>query len=348
MMNEHLFKLKPGQSLEGIPHKAWNAFVEAAQYVKRLQHSLSVDPLRHVPQTGIVRLKNASGQDRQRFDVLGVDDVFPYPTPDPSAFKAGPVLHGVKPYLDTHRGKFAILLEPAPNGSIVSACVSGISIAKINVEQGQEWMEYADVKDQDAGCLQARCHGAAKIFWREPGTGVRWAVARLSNLPMGVYGAGWGAGQIAPYAVVPCSTAIYQQGILLQNQGLKCPEAGLYQFGFQATLAAPAAPRNAILRMQLFVGESATSWIGYRENWRRDVCELSANCKCDNTPALGDRTQPADGYYCQDQIWHTAENVAVSGLVVTPEDNTLLTVRNTGMYTFTASAFQFWARKIPD
>ena len=180
-MAEQLQRLKPGERLDGIPAPTWNAFVDAAEYVGRLRGSQQVEPLRHVPQTGIVRLKNASGQTRNRFDVLGISDVFPQPAQNLGAFKSGPVLHGVTPDENEHAGNFAILLEPAKPDAIVAACVSGACVAKVHVETGQESVGYADVKDGDAGALQAKADGTARILWREPGTGIKWAVVRIGG-----------------------------------------------------------------------------------------------------------------------------------------------------------------------
>lgn len=355
-MTEELFPLKPGQRLDGIPHKAWNAFVEAARYVKGQKRSLFREALRDVPQTGIVRLRNESGSNRERFDVLGIDDVFPQPSANPNGFKAGPVLHGVTPSEDDHRGRFAILLEPAKSGAIVSACVAGTSVAKVNVVRDEDWIQFADIEDGEAGYVKAQCQGSAKILWRESGTGLKWAVVRLGNLPVAIHGAGSGGGEVEPYQIAPCTSPIYELGIELYDQGLKCPDPGLYQFGFQATLSAPEAPRNAILRMQLFVDSAATPWIGYRENWRRDVCDLDAKCSCDGSPAIGDRRVASSSgsgsggsysyYYCPPEIWHTAENVAVSGLIRLDNSGQVLTVRNTGMYKFAAGAFQLWALQV--
>ena len=117
-MSQQLLRLKAGQRIEGIPAATWNAFVDATQYVRKLQHGQVVNPLSNVPQTGIVRFKNASGQVRNRFDVLGISDVFPSPTDNLNAFKSGPVLHGVTPTA-AYRGRFAVLLEPAAPGDIV-------------------------------------------------------------------------------------------------------------------------------------------------------------------------------------------------------------------------------------
>lgn len=351
-MPEELRKLKPGERIEGIPGPTWNAFVDAVEYVRKLQQSLTVDPLRNVPQTGIVRLKNASGQTRNRFDVLGVSDVFPKPVQNPNAFKSGPVLHGVTPNKDEHAGKFAILLEPAKPDGIVAACLSGVCVAKVNVEPDQEWMEYADLKDGDAGALEADCHGSARILWKESGYGIKWAVVRLSNVPKQVYGAGTGAGKVAPGAKLPCVTPIHEEHIEVTASGLKVPVAGMYAFGFQATLKRKEPPRNAIMRMQLFVGEYPTEWIGYRENHVHYLCQLRTTC-CDGvTPAWGETEEKLSlnsygSYYgCDVKTIQTAENVAVSGLVKVPKKDMILAVRNTGQVEYTATSFLFWARKL--
>lgn len=181
-MDGELFLLKPGQRLEGIPHKAWNAFVEAARYAKGQQRSLGRNAVRDVPQTGIVRVKNCSGEDRDRFDVLGIDEVFPQPADNPSRFKVGPVLHGVTPDKEKHCGRFVVLLEPAKNNKIVSACITGITVARLHVGEDEDWLQSADIEDGKAEHLKARVQGSAKILWREEGEGTVWAVVRLSNV----------------------------------------------------------------------------------------------------------------------------------------------------------------------
>ncbi len=180
-MDGELFPLKPGQRLDGIPHKAWNAFVEAARYTKGQRQSLGRSATRDVPQTGIVRVKNCSGEDRDRFDVLGIDEVFPQPSDNPSAFKAGPVLHGVTPNKEKHCGRFVILLEPVKSDGIVSACIAGLTVARINIEEDEDWIQSADIADGEASELKAKVQGSAKILWREEGSGTVWAVVRLSN-----------------------------------------------------------------------------------------------------------------------------------------------------------------------
>jgi len=123
---------------------------------------------------------------------------------------------------------------------------------------------------------------------------------------------------------IPCTTPIYEEGITVyQSIGLQCPEPGLYQFAFQATLSSDDydAGEHAMLVMRLFVDNDPTPWVGYRENWVRSE------------------------YGGQD--WLSAENVAVSGLVkLNYADQVLKVVNDTQMTDFTAGSFQFWAMQV--
>jgi hypothetical protein len=110
--------------------------------------------------------------------------VFPTPTDNLDAFKNGPILIGYTPDDWIHRGKFVILLEPAKAGAIVAACVAGICVAKVTVNNPEH--QYATVKDADPGALASCLHGSAQILWIETGdSGVKWAVVRLGVAPPG-------------------------------------------------------------------------------------------------------------------------------------------------------------------
>ena len=137
-------------------------------------------PLKQVMrQTGILEIKNNSGYDRERFDVLGIDDVFPDPVENLLSFKNVPALHGITPAATAHRGKFAILLKPAADGKIVHAVVAGVTVAKVDVVDASH--EFAEVEDAEAGNLISGSVGSAKILWKESGTGVKWALIRMGN-----------------------------------------------------------------------------------------------------------------------------------------------------------------------
>jgi len=169
-------KVLPGQSVR-LPAAAWNAFIDAALAYKRAAQDLLARTRRSAARTGIVQIKNDSGAARGRFEVLGIDDVVPDPDQNADAFSNGPALVGSTPTLADHRGRFAVLLAPAADGAFAPAVVSGITVAKVSVDDADHL--FADVADGDASYLASGVTGAAAILWAESGTGTKYAVVRI-------------------------------------------------------------------------------------------------------------------------------------------------------------------------
>ena len=71
-MGDALRKVKPGDPL-AIPAEAFNAFIDAARDVqsRRLAQRQGAQPAQD-PGTTVVLVRNDSGADRDRFDVLGI------------------------------------------------------------------------------------------------------------------------------------------------------------------------------------------------------------------------------------------------------------------------------------
>jgi hypothetical protein len=212
-----LQQVKPGQPYRPSA-SAHNTFVGAARYVQSLQAGHGREPLRDNWQATIVQVKNNSGGDRQRFDVLGIGNVaetvgvFPTPTDNLDAFKNGPILLGYTPDGWIHKGKFAVLLEPAKIGAIAAACVAGTCVANVTVNNPEH--QYAEAKDADAGSLTSCLHGSAQILWIEAGaSGVKWAVVRLGVAPSGRFyakaQADWQENGTYPYGYPRVSCKLY-------------------------------------------------------------------------------------------------------------------------------------------
>jgi len=72
MPGDPLKKVQAGQRLE-VPAEAWNAFLDAVRWVRNQQHSRDQEANAEFRQTGIVQVKNLSGADRERFDILGAN-----------------------------------------------------------------------------------------------------------------------------------------------------------------------------------------------------------------------------------------------------------------------------------
>jgi hypothetical protein len=173
-----LEKVKSGDPLV-VPAATYNTFVDAARdYLARQQdQAQSARPGgRH---SGIVLVRNDSGSDRSRFDVLGVSGSLFDPAADLDAFKNCPALSGATPSASSHTGRFVVLLEPIAAGAIGPAMASGVCPVRVQVDDAT--LQLADVKNSDATCLKTSRTGSATILWRQSGTGTIWAVVKLAG-----------------------------------------------------------------------------------------------------------------------------------------------------------------------
>ncbi|MCG3179670.1 MAG: hypothetical protein BIFFINMI_02011 [Phycisphaerae bacterium] len=177
-MAEALRKVKPGDPLR-IPAATFNAFVDAAEDLRRRQHDQFTGMQPDGRQTGVVPIKNNSGADLGRFAVLGIDGPIFTPADSEDGFKNRIALVGVTPVAPTHLGRFAILLEPVANGRIGQAAVAGVCVAKVDVQAEDDG--FADVKDGSAASLKSGPSGAATILWKESGAGEKWAIVRFGG-----------------------------------------------------------------------------------------------------------------------------------------------------------------------
>lgn len=171
-------KVQVGRPLN-IPAETFNAFIDAARAHKQSTVAFGQSPSGEFRQTGLVPVKNITGEERQRFDVVGVDD--PVFTPDDSldSFKNQIALDGAIPCEHRHLGRFAILQEPADANGIVPAAVAGVTIARVDVVD--ESHPFCDVVNCGTEALQSNPTGSAKLIWKEAGTGTKWAVIRFGE-----------------------------------------------------------------------------------------------------------------------------------------------------------------------
>ncbi len=79
----------------------------------------------------------------------------------------------------TTESKFAILQRPAIRDTIVPACVAGVSVVKLDVQDDAD--EFASPGD-DPTSMTTGSGGAARILWKESGTGKRWGIV---SFPVG-------------------------------------------------------------------------------------------------------------------------------------------------------------------
>ena len=176
-------KVAPGERLT-IPARTYNAFVDAARDYQGRQMGQEQGSTPGGKNAGTILVRNDSGADRERFDVLGIDSPVFTPDDDEDAFKNQVAFAGVVPTLKNHAGKFVILLEPVVTGEIGRACIVGVCPVLLDV--GDEKHAFADVSDNDASVLKSGTDGSAQIVWKEDGTGQVWGVVRMGNPATGI------------------------------------------------------------------------------------------------------------------------------------------------------------------
>jgi hypothetical protein len=177
-MGDHLKKVKSGDPLV-IPASTFNAFIDAAQAHQAQQRALGAEGMRDFGHAATVRVRNDSGAAVDRFGVLGIDGPVIGPDANLVEFQGRPTLKGVTPIAGAHDGKFVVLLDPIGNGRIGRACAAGLTVARIDVSDAVHG--YADIDNGDASHLASASSGAAKILWKESGTGEKWALVSIGE-----------------------------------------------------------------------------------------------------------------------------------------------------------------------
>jgi hypothetical protein len=171
-----------------------NGWQDASDYVRDLERGGGSDAI----PMGLIRgdvlpVKNNSGADRGRFDIVGLDTPIFTPSQNQDLFCSRPGLLGVSPVLANHLAKFAVFLRPVPQGKMGPALISGVVPCKVKVENtvsnpltGQSWYDYADVEAGVFTRLILRPHGACRVLWKAAtSAGDQWALVRIGN-PTGI------------------------------------------------------------------------------------------------------------------------------------------------------------------
>ncbi|GIX04631.1 MAG: hypothetical protein KatS3mg114_0500 [Planctomycetaceae bacterium] len=200
-MGDSLRKVRRGDPLR-IPAETFNTFIDAARdYQNRTQDRGS--PHRpELRQAGIIRVKNSTGSDLDRFHVLGIEQPIFTPAESLFSFQDPIAVVGATPNEDHHLGRFLVLQEPLRSGMIGRAVVSGVTPVRLNVlDEEHDW---ADIEEGETDSLKTDTAGSAFILWKEPPggsgygyggygygygygyyDGLRWALVRLGNLSDG-------------------------------------------------------------------------------------------------------------------------------------------------------------------
>ncbi len=187
-MADALQKVQPGDPL-AIPAATFNTFIDVAQDFKQRQQSTAQDRYREPRQTGILLVRNESGAERNRFDVLGITGPLVKPTENANEFYGRVALRGGVPQ-ESHVGRFVVLLEPLRVNAIGRACLDGVCV--VRVKMNAETDMFAEVKTGQTDKLESAPSGSAALLWvqppgeRSPDPTVAWTVAKLGNAGVAV------------------------------------------------------------------------------------------------------------------------------------------------------------------
>ena len=207
-------KVRPGDPV-AISAATWNDVLDAAALAKGSRRTGAGIPDGLEP--GIVRVKNATDEDLDRFAALSVaHGIGVAPDKNVLAFQNEPaVLFG---RVWSGDGAWVVLQEPVPSGKIGRAMLFGVTPAQVDVaDDGHEFAE--PVVDNVAGAIRSAASGTARILWKKGGTGLQWCLLHV----------GAGSGAAAEPSVCPAvvqgfsggvyTVDLYADGILSSKTG---------------------------------------------------------------------------------------------------------------------------------
>lgn len=177
-------KVRTGEKLV-IKASTWNAFIDAANFVKEQRQNQFGSGLRSGIGTGVVLVKNAESELRDRFTALVLNDIAVPPSANEDEFVSCPPVFIGQKMTDEREGKpYAILLEPIAAGEIGRAMVFGIIPAKVTISDAED--PYAvPTPNSSTGALQSDSTGVARILWKAGGTGLQWCLLQLGGAGSG-------------------------------------------------------------------------------------------------------------------------------------------------------------------
>lgn len=187
-MSDAMKKVQSGQPLV-IPAGAYNAFIDTALDFRQRTTHLGQGQQPAFAQASLVLVRNDSGSDLDRFEILGIDAPVIDPVDNEEAFKNRVAVSGVTPATahaeddpgDTHVGRFVVLAEPVKSGKIGRAFAAGVCPVKIDVADESQDCRFAEIAEDLSSNLEVNPSGSAAILWRAGGTGLQWALVRLGH-----------------------------------------------------------------------------------------------------------------------------------------------------------------------
>jgi hypothetical protein len=228
MAGDPLAFVRAGQAVD-FSASTHNAFVEAARYARTRQNGGRFQPLEVAERGIVIPVRNDSGADRNRFDVLAHDGAVFTSSDNLPQFKSRPALSGITPTYPAYYSRFVVLQEPVKSGRLGLGIVAGVTAVQLNLADsdalnGHEW---ADIDDGQAGRLRSGATGAARILEKPASSGIGWGLvllgtqgpsALLCRTPAGGIAASSGTGFPYTPGSASCDVCIWS-GVTLVDAG---------------------------------------------------------------------------------------------------------------------------------
>ena len=155
----------------------WNSFIDAALYAKQRQVGITAKTPSRDTKSGLVLVRNATGQELAQFTVVVIGALIITPTDNEQEFRNNiPVFEAELVTSENNEKPYGILQKPLQQNECGPAMLGGITPAKVNIDD--ESHEFAE---PDENGLKSSTSGLARILWKEPETGEKWAVIHLGG-----------------------------------------------------------------------------------------------------------------------------------------------------------------------
>jgi len=162
----------------------FNQFAAAANAQQNREGELlQSNPATAITSTRTLLVSNDTGTDLPQYAIVGLGNSKVTFDEDNDIFLERVISSGQVPDLDSHRGRFAVLLEPAAAGAVVSAAVEGLVQVKVD-DAGQGGLRTAEIVHGSTDHLELIGYGSAAIVYRPGGAGAEWCVVKLGTAPV--------------------------------------------------------------------------------------------------------------------------------------------------------------------
>lgn len=172
-MDDPFSYVMPGQSDEGIVNSVAriNANVDAARFARTARKGFAVDQkLASLTENEFI-VKNETGADRNRFDIVAFEEPIYLRDDNESAFneRTQTYLKAIEPAWPDHFLSWGVLQESCKQNKLARVRVGGIAVALVNFADANATTghRFATIKNEESGYLDSAPCGMARILWRD-------------------------------------------------------------------------------------------------------------------------------------------------------------------------------------